>query len=201
MHKLNVVHGNLKSVCSFHCLPSGRTLTFLQTNVLIDPGGHAYVAGLGTAPLSPTGPGVDIDRFSCGTAPELVDPQRFGSSSIGATKASDMYAFAILSWEVSIEFVARLWRVAKWDCSPKILAGQVPFSNECRIAAVFSMLGGRRPARPNHPELSNRLWRMIEGCWKVDPTQRKTITKVVAVLEAGVAARRSRSRLLYRNRT
>ena len=63
------------------------------------------------------------------------------------------------------------------------------------------MLRGRRPARPDHPELSDRLWRMIEGCWKVDPTKRKTIDKVVTALEAGVAARQSKLHWLYRNRT
>ena len=75
----------------------------------------------------------------------------------------------------------------------QILAGQVPFSDESKVAGVFSMLMGRRPPRPDHPELSDRLWRMIKGCWKVDPGQRKTITRVVAVLEAEVAAHQPRS--------
>ena len=107
MHKLNVVHGNLKSVRHFHYLHSSHGLTFFQTNILIDPEGHARIAGLGVALISSPVPGVDIDRSFHGAAPELVDPQHVGSSNTGATKASDVYAFAVLSWEVSMGSVVR----------------------------------------------------------------------------------------------
>ena len=50
------------------------------------------------------------------------------------------------------------------------------------------MLSGRRPGRPDHPELSDRVWRMIKRCWKGDPTQRNTMAKTVAVLEAEAKA-------------
>jgi len=83
----------------------------------------------------------------------------------------------------------------------QIFAGQAPFSDESQVAGVFSMLMGRRPPRPDHPELSNRLWETIKGCWKVDPGQRKKITRVVAVLEAEVAARQPRSCTLGPNWT
>jgi len=46
------------------------------------------------------------------------------------------------------------------------------------------MFNGRRPARPDHPELSDRMWKMIKGSWKANPAQRKTIVDVVAILEA-----------------
>jgi len=46
------------------------------------------------------------------------------------------------------------------------------------------MVKGRRPGRPNHPELSNRSWKLIKGCWKSDPARRKTIAEVVDVIEA-----------------
>ena len=46
------------------------------------------------------------------------------------------------------------------------------------------MLSGRRPPRPAHPELSDRMWGMIKGCWECDPSRRKTITEVIAVLNA-----------------
>jgi len=53
-----------------------------------------------------------------------------------------------------------------------------------RVAGVYSMLEGRRPSRPSHPELSDRLWKLIKGCWKDDPAQRTTIAEVVGILEA-----------------
>ena len=46
-------------------------------------------------------PGVDIGRFFHGTAPELVDPQRFGLTDTGTTKESDVHAFWVLAWDVS----------------------------------------------------------------------------------------------------
>jgi len=48
------------------------------------------------------------------------------------------------------------------------------------------MVNGRRPPRPNHPELSDRVWGMIKGCWVVNPTQRMTITEVISILDAEV---------------
>jgi len=51
------------------------------------------------------------------------------------------------------------------------------------------MLNGRRPGRPDHPELSDRVWKMIKGCWKGDPAKRKTIPEVVTILEAEATAR------------
>ncbi|KAF9646942.1 kinase-like protein [Thelephora ganbajun] len=151
LHKADVIHKNLKI-----------------TNVLIDADGHAHVGGFGAAFLPSGTPGMDIDRFFHGSAPELVGIQRFWSVGTGATKATDVYAFGVLAWEM--------------------FAGQVPFSSETKVAAVFSMWKGRRPARPDHSELSGRLWRMIERCWKANPAQRMTIAEVVVTLESEVAA-------------
>lgn len=67
--------------------------------------GHVRFAGLGTASILRAMPGVDVDRSFHGAAPELIDPQRWGSMDPGATMASDVYAFAILAWEVRMEFV------------------------------------------------------------------------------------------------
>jgi hypothetical protein len=44
------------------------------------------------------------------------------------------------------------------------------------------MLNGRRPPRPERPELSDRVWEIIEGCWESVPSRRRTITEVVVVL-------------------
>ena len=54
------------------------------------------------------------------------------------------------------------------------------------------MLKGRRPGRPDHPELSDRVWKVIKGCWKANPAQRKTIAEVVTALEAEVNAHKPR---------
>jgi len=65
----------------------------------------------------------------------------------------------------------------------QVFAGRVPFSDQNKIAGVYLMLKRRLPGRPGHPELSDRVWRMVKGCWKVNPVRRKTITEVVAILK------------------
>ncbi|KAF9646934.1 kinase-like protein [Thelephora ganbajun] len=163
LHKVDVVYKNLKIVRSFlaYTLITPSHSAFPQTNVLIDADGHAHVGGFGAAFLPSATPGMDIDRFFHGAAPELVGIQRFESIGTEATKATDVYAFGVLAWEV--------------------LVGQVPFSGKIEVAAVFSMWMGRRPTRPS--ELSDRLWRVIEGCWKANPARRMTIAEVVVALE------------------
>jgi len=53
------------------------------------------------------------------------------------------------------------------------------------------MLKGRRPARPNHHQLSDHMWKMIRWCWKAKPAQRVTIAEIVTALEAEVSVRES----------
>ena len=66
----------------------------------------------------------------------------------------------------------------------QVFAGRVPFSDKSNVAGVCLMLEGHRPGRPDHPELSDRLWKLIKGCWESVATRRKTIAEVVYVLEA-----------------
>ena len=70
--------------------------------------GRAYIAGLGAASTPSTVLAVDVDRSFHGAAPELIDPQRFRLTDSGATMASDVYAFGVLAWEVSCEFMKSL---------------------------------------------------------------------------------------------
>jgi hypothetical protein len=48
-----------------------------------------------------TVPREEVDTFFHGAAPELIEPQRFRLTSIGATAATDVYAFGVLAFEVS----------------------------------------------------------------------------------------------------
>lgn len=71
----------------------------------------------------------------------------------------------------------------------QVFAGRALFSNQNNIAGAVSMLEGRRPDRPDHPALSDRLWKLIHGCWKGDAARRMTIVEVVSVLEGELAKR------------
>jgi len=101
MHDINVVHGNIKIVRTFLHLHFGHALTFVQTNILVNAGGHIRIAGLGAASVPPTLPSTDVDRVFHGAAPELTVPQRFRFGGTEVTKASDVYAFGVVAWEVS----------------------------------------------------------------------------------------------------
>lgn len=83
-------------------------LTLLQRNVLVDNDGVACLGGLGSAfslSLPASWSDVDTERLFCGIAPELINPDAFGFAHARTTKATDMFAFGMLAWEVSRTFV------------------------------------------------------------------------------------------------
>lgn len=104
MHEQNVVHGDINMVCPFLHLLRDHAFTFVQNNVLVGSDGRARVAGFGAACISSLMPGVDVDGFfeSHGSAPELVSARRFGLGNARATKESDVHAFGVLAYEVSL---------------------------------------------------------------------------------------------------
>lgn len=75
-----------------------------QQNILVGLDGTARIAGLGSAFIPSqnhvTWAEMDAELLFYGTAPELVRPNP-RKSSTRTTKESDVYAFAILAWEVS----------------------------------------------------------------------------------------------------
>ena len=87
--------------------PPGRrlgVLTLFQRNVLVDSNGVARLGGLGSAfalSLPASWSEVAAGRLFCGIAPELINPHTFGLVHARTTKATDMFAFGMLTWEVS----------------------------------------------------------------------------------------------------
>ena len=60
----------------------------------------------------------------------------------------------------------------------------MPFHDRADTAAVATVITtDQRPPRPAHQQLFDRLWEMIEKCWRKDPSQRPTIREVVTFLE------------------
>lgn len=79
-------------------------LTLFQRNVLVDDNGIARLGGLGSAfalSLPASWSDVDSEKLFCGFAPELISPDAFGFVHARTTKATDMFAFGMLAWEVS----------------------------------------------------------------------------------------------------
>jgi hypothetical protein len=69
-------------------------------------------------------------------------------------------------------------------CRSQVLAGMRPFAGKMEAAVIFSVFQNDRPSRPVHPEVSDRVWNMIQRCWERDPFQRMTAADVVELLEA-----------------
>ena len=71
---------------------------------MVDDDGVARLGGLGSAfslSLPASWSDIGTKKFFYGIAPELVNPNAFGLVSARATKATDMFAFGMLAWEVS----------------------------------------------------------------------------------------------------
>ena len=66
--------------------------------------------------------------------------------------------------------------------------GHAAFSDRLAIVAAYTMWKDARPPRPDHPEVSDRVWEMMKQCWERVPSKRMTIREVVRTLERESAA-------------
>ena len=154
----------------------------MQTNIRIDDKGTARIAGFASATLSNItleDVGEPVETRWC--SPELLHPGAFGLTRAKPTKSSDIYAFGMLAYEVGSSFhvVSRSYSIYL-----QIFSGRVPFHDRQDVAAIITVITtNERPHRPTHKELSDRLWEMIERCWRKDPLQRPTIREAVEFLE------------------
>lgn len=135
-------------------------------NVVVESDGTPRIGGLGSAFVQSSSPPAwseDPPEQTRYSAPELVNPGAFGLQRAQITESSDVYAFGTLAYEV--------------------FAGNRVFPQLSDSAAIHAMSGGARPSRPHDPELSDRVWDVINRCWANTPSQRMTIADVVSVLE------------------
>lgn len=65
-----------------------------------------------------------------------------------------------------------------------MFAEEAPVFEEGKLAGVHTKFYGRLLSRPEHPELSKRVWKVVKGCLKKVPSRRKTIAEVVVALDA-----------------
>lgn len=71
----------------------------------MDLNGTARIAGLGSAYIlghATAQPETKVKEPCRRSAPELMHPEEFGLSYPHTTKASDIYAFGVLAWEVRV---------------------------------------------------------------------------------------------------
>ena len=66
--------------------------------------------------------------------------------------------------------------------STQAFTGEVPFHDYLPSAATLAILDEKRPARPTHPSLTNKLWALMERCWNRDPLLRPVMSEVLETL-------------------
>lgn len=95
-----------------------------------------------------------------------------------STKSNDMCALGFVAWEVCTPSRS----VAIGPDSKQIFAGRRPFFDMTEMGANYLMLSGARPPRPDHREVSDRVWDMIGRCWHTVPARRMLVGEVVRLL-------------------
>jgi len=65
------------------------------------------------------------------------------------------------------------------DISTKVFTGAAPFSTRPSIAATLAVMRGERPPRPNHPDLTDALWGLMQRCWAQGPHLRPKMAQVL----------------------
>ena len=91
---------------------------YIQTNILIDRDFHPRLTDYGLIaivsdpntvdPGSTTSPSVGTVRYM---APELLNPSGFGLKNSNPTKKSDIYAFGITNYQVSVTHLCKVWQL------------------------------------------------------------------------------------------
>ncbi|EMD36221.1 hypothetical protein CERSUDRAFT_65939 [Gelatoporia subvermispora B] len=157
LHEMNVLHGDLKSA-----------------NILINEHHVACLADFGLTTLCHQGKLTTLSVTACSprwTAPEILDPERFGLMRAQSTVASDVYSFAMVAWEV--------------------FTGLLPFHDCSHIGSIsWRIQTGVRPERPTADALelglTDEVWDLMEQCWQAEPRVRPGVDEIQACLEEAV---------------
>jgi len=145
-----IVHGDLK-----------------PSNILVDDAGNARLTDFGRAKVTgETGFTTEICAGSAPyMAPELL-PKSEGEENVNTffTRFSDIYAFAMVAFEIFTE------EIPYHSLRAKNL-GQI----------MLLVHQGARPARSSDTQqrISDTMWEIIQNCWDHEPSRRPSVTVVL----------------------
>ncbi|THH29984.1 hypothetical protein EUX98_g4198 [Antrodiella citrinella] len=134
LHEEGIVHGDLRGA-----------------NILIDSDWTVKLADFGMSLFADTSSNsYGSVRGGCvrWLAPEIIDPESFGSQSSRPTYASDVYSFACTVIE--------------------LYTAEAPFAGSSEVAVIGLALAGKRPQRPRfHSEqlMADGIWSLLESAW------------------------------------
>ncbi|EED83249.1 predicted protein [Postia placenta Mad-698-R] len=99
-------------------------------------------------------------------APELFDPESYARKHAWPTKQTDVYALAMVMFEV--------------------MAGYVPWGKESEHRIIYKVISGHRPQRTDpkpYRRHSDVIWKLMERCWDQDWRKRPTTTEILRQLK------------------
>ncbi|KAJ3573614.1 hypothetical protein NP233_g2321 [Leucocoprinus birnbaumii] len=153
LHSLGLVHGNLKG-----------------SNVVVTRDGRAVISCLQTACLEKGSESSSLDFLAptSSFSPRWAAPERVGKDVIRPSKASDIWSFGCLLYE--------------------ILSSGIPFSEFDRDAQVVAALQSDKHFLPRRPPIPGRdsceaicdpCWDLIMLCWERNPDNRPTCDELL----------------------
>ena len=128
-------------------------------------------------------------------APELLKPSGFGLKNSNPTKKSDIYAFGVVTYQVSNScFVGG----TETKGGIQAITGQQPFPKDDGVI-IYNVVAGERPDRPAGPNewLSDDMWNFISRCWSPSQHDRPDVDFAMNVLNNAADAVEVRCRKLY----
>jgi len=149
LHSHEVVHGDLK-----------------PNNILVDDAGNACLTDFGRAKvLGESGFTTDLCAGAAAyMAPELLPQSDEEKLSRFITPSADIYAFAMLAFE--------------------IFTDEVPYRSlkaKTQFQIMLRVHQGIRPLRSSDTQnrISDKMWEIMQNCWVHDPVRRPLATVVV----------------------
>ncbi|KAF9644348.1 kinase-like protein [Thelephora ganbajun] len=127
-------------------------------NILVDGSGRARIVDFGLARNEEVTyhTTMSLGHTARWTAPEILD----GEGAV--SKEGDVFAFAMVMVEA--------------------FTGVVPFHHYSSVVAMFDIMEGKRPPRPDHPAFTPDLWELMQRCWKQESHSRPEMSEVLRVL-------------------
>ena len=157
----------------------------VQTNILVDKDGTPHIAGLGNAYVLPhfmartPRTSTELPSHSRASESSWAGMVLHGASATHRTEANDMRAFGAVIFEVRTGWLGWHFRIVH---SRQVFTGRLPFFRLPGTAATFLLVSSSRPSRTDCHEVSDVVWRVIEGCWDPVESRRMEIEKVVTLL-------------------
>jgi len=150
------------------------SLPGFKSSIVIDNNGRACLTDTGLLTIISEDSTITSTAVGTTTAqwmsPELLFPDKFGLKESNPTRASDCYSLGMVIYEV--------------------LSGQTPFFQHSPLAVAWKVPEGERPRRPEGDEgklFTDKIWEVLERCWKHQPGDRLSAKAVLTGLKGNLS--------------